>query len=72
MAEVTDDRIPSATNSSISRFWQRAEWPIPRVEARSTPELRDVLQQEVSDFQQTVGNHIRFHEIPPEHIYVAD
>jgi transposase len=28
MAEVTDDRIPSATDSSISRFWQRAEWPI--------------------------------------------
>jgi transposase len=27
MAEVTDDRIPSATDSSISRFWQRAEWP---------------------------------------------
>jgi hypothetical protein len=30
------------------------------------------LQQEVSDFQQTVGNHIQFREIAPERVYFAD
>jgi hypothetical protein len=28
IAEVTDDRILSAADSSISTFWHRAEWSI--------------------------------------------
>jgi hypothetical protein len=45
MAEVTDDRIPSATDSSISRFRKRAEWPIRRVQTTSNPELRSPKTQ---------------------------
>jgi hypothetical protein len=30
------------------------------------------LGQEIADFQQTVGDHIRSNQIPPERVYVAD
>jgi transposase len=71
-ANVTQQRVPNASSSTITRFWQRHGWPTHRLQARTPGELRDTLQAEADEFQQTATTYVHDHEIPPANVHVAD
>jgi hypothetical protein len=63
---VIQGRTPRACDASIARLWQRHESSTRRLQARTSGELRDTLQQEAADFQQTVMSYVE------ENSYIAD
>lgn len=72
IADVTANRLPSVSDSFISRFWRRMDWPTRRAQARSAPEVRDTLAEEAAQFQESVQDYVRSRDIPPDRVYVAD
>ena len=54
--QVTKWQVTHCSRSWISLFWQRHGWPSRRVQQRNQKELRESLQDEVTQFQNEVPN----------------
>jgi transposase len=70
--KVTDGRISCMSNSSISRFWERAGWSSKRTNGQTSSGVRPTLKQEASEFQRLLNNYIIEHDVDISHLVIMD
>ena len=70
--KATHGRISNCSNSSVSRFWKKHNWPSRRVQQRNQIEIRDSLPEEVSRFRNEVTEYVDQNNVPTSCIHVMD
>jgi hypothetical protein len=72
ISDATNQRIPNAQNSYISKFWRKHKWPNRKAQRRTINEVRPTIKQETADFQADVTRYANDNNIPKSRIYVMD
>ena len=70
--QVTKGQVIHCSRSWISLFNQRHGWPSRRVQQRNQKELRESLQDEVTQFQNEVNQYVSSNNIPLNRIHAMD
>ncbi|KAH0792574.1 hypothetical protein GPJ56_003559 [Histomonas meleagridis] len=70
--EVTEGRVPNASNGFISTFWKNNGWPSRRTQKRNQKEVRETLEKEVKTFRETVTGYVNSYNILESRIFMMD
>jgi hypothetical protein len=72
ISNVTNTRVQEAGKGFITNFWEKNHWYSCRVQTRNQKELRITIQEEASEFQESVMQYVQENQIQKENIYVMD
>ena len=69
---VTNGRVTEVSKAYISNFWHKNGWPSRRTQERNQKEVRETLEEEMSQFRQEVNEYVNSNNIPSSRIYTMD
>ena len=70
--KVTLGRVPSASDSYITKFWRKHKWTNRRAYQRTTKECRPSLIEEINQCIKKVEDYIKEHKIPASNVFIMD
>ena len=72
ISNVTNGRVPHASNGYISNFWRDNGWPSRKTQERNQKEIRTTLEEEMNQFRSEVTQYVNEHNIPPSRVHTMD